>query len=136
MVDSLVIFPTWHYIGAAEFPRFHQSDNAHIIPVFVVFFFLSFVPQILLFWYRPRLIPKWMVWVAFTLNLIMLISSIAIQIPIQMELDRRYSADLINRLITTDLSFRVLPMILQAGVNFWMLLLVVNKDTSSSLHYE
>jgi uncharacterized BrkB/YihY/UPF0761 family membrane protein len=130
MVDSLVVFRTWRWIGPGEFPKFHQSDNAHIIPVFVIFFFLSFIPQILLFWFRPAIIPKWMVWVALLLNLIMLVSSITIQIPIQMELDKRFSLELIERLITTDMTYRVIPMILLAFTNFAMLYRVVGNSST------
>jgi hypothetical protein len=137
MMDSLVMFRTWRYIGEDEFPRFHQSDNAHIIPVFVVFFFLSFIPQIMLFWYRPEVIPRWMVSLALSLNLIMLISSISIQIPIQIELDKKFSLALINRLIDSDFSLRVVPMVLQAVVNFCMLFLVVSNraDPQSPVSY-
>jgi uncharacterized BrkB/YihY/UPF0761 family membrane protein len=131
MVDSLVVFRTWHLIGANEFPRFHQSDNAHIIPTFVIFFFLSFIPQILMLWFRPRIIPKWMVLLALLFNLTMLISSVTIQIPIQMELDKRFSLELIERLISTDFKYRVIPMILLAITNFAMLYKVVNNSNNS-----
>lgn len=128
MVDSLVVFRTWHLIGPEEFPKFHQSDNAHIIPVFVIFFFLSFIPQVLLFWFRPLVIPKWMVWLALLLNLTMLVSSITIQIPIQIELDKRFSLELIERLVSTDTTYRVIPMIILAIINFTMLFKVVKNS--------
>ena len=131
MVDSLVVFRTWHLIGADEFPKFHQSDNAHIIPTFVIFFFLSFIPQILMIWFRPAIIPKWMIFLALAFNLTMLISSITIQIPIQMELDKRFSLELIEQLISTDLKYRVIPMVLLAITNFAMLYKVVNHRNNS-----
>src|SRR5688572_23513966 len=125
MVTSLVGYRIWKFVGPNEFAKFHQADNALIVPVFVIFFFLSFIPQILLFWFRPAVIPKWMVWVALLLNLVMLVSSITIQIPIQMELDNKFSMELIERLISTDLAFRVIPMVLLAVTNFMMLFKVV-----------
>ena len=125
MVTSLVGYRTWNLVGPSEFPKFHQADNMLIIPVFVIFFFLSFIPQILLFWFRPTIIPKWMVGIALFLNLIMLISSVTIQIPIQMKLDDGFSRELIDRLIATDLTFRVIPMILLAATNFLMLYKVI-----------
>lgn len=130
MVTSLVTYRTWKWVGPNEFPKFHQSDNTYIIPVFVSFFFLSFIPQVLLFWFRPSIIPKWMVWLALLFNLTMLISSISIQIPIQMELDKRFSMELIERLISTDLTFRVIPMILLAITNFIMLYKVVRYSNN------
>ena len=129
MVTSLVGYRIWKLVGPSEFPKFHQADNAHIIPVFVIFFFLSFIPQILLFWFRPAIIPKWMVGLALFFNLIMLISSITIQIPIQMKLDEVFSMELIERLIATDFTFRVIPMILLAVINFIMLYKVVKQSS-------
>lgn len=130
MVTSLVTYRTWKWVGPNEFPKFHQGDNEYIIPVFVIFFFLSFIPQVLLFWFRPAVISQWMIWLALLFNLTMLISSIFIQIPIQMELDKKFSMELIERLTSTDLTFRVIPMILLAITNFIMLYKVVKNSNS------
>lgn len=130
IVNSLVAYKTWRAVGANEFPGFHQIDSSLIIPLFVIFFFLSFIPQILLFWFRPLVIPKWWVWLALLLNLIALISTITVQIPIQMELDKRFSLDLINRLISTDFLYRKIPMILMAIINIGMLYKVVRQAVS------
>ncbi len=130
IVNSLVSYKTWRWVGEKEFPKFHQVDSSLIIPLFVIFFFLSFIPQILLFWFRPLIIPKPLIWLAFLLNLATLISTITIQIPIQSELDKAFSRDLIERLISTDLVFRKIPMILLAVTNFIMLYKVVTQANS------
>src|SRR3954469_7290282 len=61
IVNSLVAYRTWRAVGTNEFVKFHEIDASLIIPLFVVFFFLSFVPQILLFWFRPMVVPRWLV---------------------------------------------------------------------------
>lgn len=136
IVNSLVAYRTWRAVGANEFPEFHHIDSSLIIPLFVVFFFLSFIPQILLFWFRPMVIPKWLVWLALLFNFITLVSTITIQIPIQVELDKKFSLELIERLISTDFLYRRIPMLLLAAVNFMMLYKVVkhsnNKPTLST----
>ena len=128
IVNSLVAYRTWRAVGANEFPEFHHIDSALIIPLFVVFFFLSFIPQILLFWFRPMVIPKWLVWLALLFNFITLVSTITIQIPIQIELDKMFSLELIERLISTDFIYRRIPMFLQAIINFIMLYKVVKHS--------
>ncbi len=128
IVNSLVAYRTWRAVGANEFPEFHHIDSALIIPLFVIFFFLSFIPQILLFWFRPVIISKSLVWLALLFNLITLISTITIQIPIQVELDKRFSLELIDRLIYTDMLYRRIPMGLLAIVNFIMLYKVVRHS--------
>lgn len=130
IVNSLVGYRTWRAVGENEFPAFHQIDSALIIPLFVVFVLLSFIPQVLLFWYRPLVIPKMLVWLALICNLVGLISTILIQIPIQIELDKRYSLELIDRLIYTDMIYRRIPMALMAVINFIMLYKVVKQAVS------
>lgn len=127
IVNSLVAYRTWRAVGENEFPAFHQIDSSLIIPLFVIFFFLSFIPQILLFWFRPMVISKWLVLGALIFNLITLVSTIIIQIPIQVELDQKFSLELIDRLISTDFMYRRIPMLLMAIVNFIMLYKVVNN---------
>ena len=129
IVNSLVAYRTWRAVGANEFPEFHHIDSSLIIPLFVVFFFLSFIPQILLFWFRPMVIPKYLVWFALFFNFITLVSTITIQIPIQVALDKKFSLELIERLISTDFIFRRVPMFLQAIVNFIMLYKVVKNNS-------
>ncbi len=130
IVNSLVAYRTWRAVGANEFPKFHQIDSALIIPLFVIFFFLSFIPQILMFWFRPMIISRWLVWSALFFNLITLVSTITIQIPIQVELDKRLSLELIEKLISTDFIYRRIPMLLLAIINFIMLYKVVKHSNN------
>ncbi len=128
IVNSLVAYRTWRWVGEAEFPKFHHVDSELIIPFFVIIFFLSFIPQILLFWFRPTAIPRWMVFLALLFNLITLASTIIIQIPIQIKLDQAFSLDLIEKLISTDMLWRRIPMFLLAITNFSMLYIVVRHS--------
>ena len=130
IVNSLVAYRTWRAVGANEFPKFHEIDSSLIIPLFVVFFFLSFIPQILLFWFRPMVIPRWLVWLALFFNVITLVSTITIQIPIQVELGKKFSLELIERLISTDFIYRRIPMLLLAIINFIMLYKVVRHSVN------
>ncbi len=132
IVNSLVSYPTWREVGENEFPKFHQVDGSLIIPIFVIFFFSSFIPQILLLWFRPAMVPKWLVGLAIFLNTIALVSTITIQIPIQTELDKRFSLELIDRLISTDMLYRRIPMALLAITNFVMLYKVVKHSVGTS----
>ena len=128
IVNSLVAYRTWRWVGVEEFPKFHQVDSKLIIPLFVIFFLLSFIPQILLFWFRPVAIPGWVIFLALLFNLITLISTITVQFPIQTKLDQAFSHDLIERLISTDMIYRRIPMFLLATTNFSMLYIVVSRS--------
>ena len=128
VVNSLVAYRTWRWVGAAEFPKFHHVDAEQIIPFFVIFFFLSFIPQILLLWFRPIALPKWIIFLALLFNLITLISTVTVQIPIQAKLDQAFSLELIEKLISTDLIWRRIPMLFLAMTNFSMLYMVVRHS--------
>ncbi len=132
IVNSLVAYRTWRAVGENEFPKFHQIDSSLIIPLFVLPIFLSYIPQILLLWFRPLIIPKWLVGLGLLFNLIGLISTITIQIPIQIELDTRFSLELIERLISTDMIYRKIPMFLLAITNFIMLYKVVKHSGTNT----
>jgi hypothetical protein len=132
IVNSLVGYPTWRWVGPNEFPKFHQVDSSLIIPLFVIPTFFTFIPLILLFWFRPMIISKWMVGLALLFNLIALVSTITIQIPIQIELDKKFSRELIERLISTDMIYRKIPMILLATINFIMLYKVVRNSNHTT----
>ena len=128
MVNSLVGYRTWQWVGETEFAKFHQIDSLYVIPVFVIFFFVNIIPLILLFWFRPIVIPKWMVWTALIFYLINLISTVTIQIPIQNELSKGYSLELIDKLIWTDLIYRRTTITLFTIINVVMLFKVVSNS--------
>lgn len=128
MVNSLVGYRTWQWVGETEFVKFHQIDSLYIIPVFVIFFFVNIVPLILLFWFRPISIPKWLVWTALFFYLVNLISTLIIQIPIQAELNKVYSLELIDKLIWTDLIYRRTTITLLTIINVVMLFKVVSNS--------
>ncbi len=128
MVNAFVGYRTWQWVGEAEWTKFHQVDAQYVIPVFVAFFFLNVVPLILLFWFRPVTIPKGLVWAALLVYSINFISTITIQIPIQAELSKGYSLELIDKLIWTDLIFRRTTITLLTMINVVMLFKVVSHS--------
>ena len=71
-----------------------------------------------------------MVWTALFFYLITLLSTVLIQIPIQVELDKRFSLALIDRLISTDLLYRRIPMAFLAGINLAMLYKVLRQSSA------
>ncbi len=127
-VESFVNYPTWLLIGEAEFQTYHQAVGPRIVFTMVIPYLLSTVFNGLLFWYRPSVIPRWSVWVTLILVLLSWISGAAIQIPIQAQLDESgFSRETIERLIATDLPFRVVPGYLRLALSFWMLLVALQN---------
>jgi hypothetical protein len=131
-VQSFVNYPTWKLIGASEFTSYHQGMSSLIIKTMVLPWLVEILLTIVLLWLRPRVIPRRAIALALILNLIPLISTITIQIPIQIQLgENGQSLELLNRLVATD-PIRWTPGILRALLYLWMMSLVVRSEGLSS----
>ncbi len=125
-IQSFVNYPTWKMIGAHEFQAYHNAMSPLIIKMMVLPWFLEIVLTFVLLWQRPSVIPRTAVALAQTFNLVALVSTIFIQIPIQMQLgESGLSNDALEMLIETD-PIRWLSAILKGILYLWMMLRVVN----------
>ena len=88
-----------------------------VIPLFV-----ATILTILLLWFRPASIPRWMIWSAIALQLVTWASTFAIQLPIQGQLSADgLSLPLIDRLRVTSFWFRRVPHTANAFLFLWMM---------------
>jgi hypothetical protein len=79
-------------------------------------------------WFRPQSIPAWSVWLVIALQLVLWVSSVTIQIPIQFKLEAQgLSIPLVDHLIVTNLWLRRVPNIITAAIFLWMMLTVLGK---------
>ena len=102
IIDSFAIYHSWLFVGEDEFAAVHQAAGQRIILFFVLPMVVLTIVTALMFWFRVNIIPKNLLWFAFTCQVVSWISSVMIQIPIQMRLDRGKDEELLNKLITTD----------------------------------
>jgi hypothetical protein len=120
-VESFVNYRTWHLIGPEEFQDYHHALGPRIIAVLVIPAFSLAIFTFALIWVRPAAIPRWSAVAAFAMIVLMIISSITIQIPIQRELGQNgLSIQLIDRLILTDWIRKIL-MTINAVLFLWMM---------------
>jgi len=120
-IEGFVNYSSWHLIGTAEFTAFHRFISPLVLTFLVAPLLLGTVFTILLLWFRPAAIPIWAVWVAIALQAIVWASTVAIQIPIQIQLSADgLSVPLIERLIETNFWLRRVPYAACAGLYLWM----------------
>ena len=134
-VESFVNYPTWRLIGANEFRAYHQALSPLIIGYMVIPMLIATLLTVLLLWFKPAPIPQWAIWLAVVLQLIVWVSTVAIQLPIQVQLSRDgLSLPLIERLIFTNWWLRKVPQMINAILFLWMmsLLLRVNSKRSAA----
>jgi hypothetical protein len=121
-VESFVNYPTWPLIGANEFRAYHRALAPLIIGYMVIPMFVATILTILLLWFRPAPIPRWMVWLAIVLQLVVWLSTFTIQLPIQGQLSAHgLSLPLMDRLRVTNFWFRRVPYIANAFLFLWMM---------------
>lgn len=132
-VESFVNYPTWPLIGANEFRAYHRALSPLIIGYMVVPLFVATILTILLLWFRPAAIPRWMVWLAIVLQLAVWVSTFTIQLPIQGQLSADgLSLPLIDRLRVTSFWFRRVPHTANAFLFLWMMSVLLRRNGTAS----
>lgn len=109
LIESFVNYPLWYLLGTTDvWTRYHQGLSAWIIPL-LAFPTLLFqlIVNVLLIFFRPAAVSRASVYFSLVLLLVVIISSLVIQIPIQFQLSQGYSRELVDRLIVTDLWMRI-----------------------------
>lgn len=119
-MDSFVIYDGWRFVGEQEFSAFHIAMGKRIIPFFVLPLAVLTILTVMMYWFRPSAIPKSWVTMALVAQMVGWISSFAIQIPIQLELDKGKDDALLEKLIVSDW-LRVIAWVLYTIVVISML---------------
>jgi hypothetical protein len=132
-VESFVNYPTWPLIGANEFRAYHRALSPLIIAYMVVPLLVATILTILLLWFRPAAIPRWMAWLAVGLQLAVWVFTFTIQLPIQGQLSADgLSLPLIDRLRVTSFWFRRVPYIANAFLFLWMMSVLLRRNLTPS----
>jgi len=133
-VESFVNYPLWHIIGKTDtWISYHTALGPRIIATLAVpALLLQLITNILLIFFRPLAVPTWMIWVTLLLLLIAIASSAFIQIPIQFQLDSGYSTELVDHLISTDLSWRISITIIRCILTIYMLYCLLKYNYKNS----
>ncbi|WP_291983571.1 hypothetical protein [Luteitalea sp.] len=129
IIESFVNYPSWRLIGADEFLAYHQFISPRVLALLVAPLLLGTAFTILMLWARPAAIPGWAVWAALAAQAVVWISTVTIQVPIQVQLSNKgRSVELIERLIETNLWLRRIPYAICAGLFFWMAAQVIRTS--------
>jgi len=131
-VETFVNYPTWPLIGANEFRAYHRALSPLIIGYMVIPLVVATILTILLLRFRPASIPRWMVWLAIVLQLVVWVSTFTIQLPIQGQLSADgLSLPLIDRLRVTSFWFRRVPHMANAFLFLWMMSVLLRRNGRS-----
>jgi hypothetical protein len=126
IIDHYVIYPTLPLIGENEFATYYATFSPRILLFLVLPVILQTIFTVLLLWLRPKAIPLWTVLFALACQIVRWISTVVVQVPIQIQLGKGKNLDLINTLMQTGL-IRTLSNVVGAAVIVWMMFAVLRS---------
>ncbi len=101
---QFVAYPTYLLVGAKEFVPFHVSFGKRLLPSVVVPMVLTCVGLFILVFARPANTPSWAVILAAVCAVIILLTTIFLEVPKHLKLDKDGKSDaLINGLVRDNL---------------------------------
>ncbi|HEX8530656.1 MAG TPA: hypothetical protein VF646_11560, partial [Cytophagales bacterium] len=120
MMDYFLVYPSRLIVGEREFVAYHALLEARILPVSVVPFAVITLLNGLLCWWRPAGVPKSYVWASLVCLLLDWLSSIFVQIPMNLQLNAGKDVALIEQVMATNWG-RVVLESAQAAIALLML---------------
>lgn len=126
VIDNHVIYQTFPVVGENEFVAFRAVFTPRIVALLVVPLIFRFLFSVLLLRYRPAAIRLWHVLLFLFLQVVGWISTFAVQLPIQFELDKGKNSELIQNLIDS-IWLRSATNFACAALMLWLMFLVIRS---------
>jgi hypothetical protein len=131
-LEGLLNYPFWRDMGPMmtneDFIKLRSDHLWKIAPLLVLPVAVLAMVTLSLVFLGPPSIPRWALIAILCLELISVLSTIFIQIPIQFQHNREgYDLASFNRLITTDFWFRKLPRFIEAPFVVFVLWRVISR---------
>lgn len=138
-VEALLNYPFWHDMGKtmsnADFINLRTEHVWKIFPIMVAPIGLLLIVTASLAIVGAPPVPRWVFAGALALQLVAIISTLTIQLPIQMHLNTAgYDAVAIKRLISTDLLFRKLPSLIEGALVVFGLWRVISSASADHVN--
>ncbi len=102
LMDYFLVYPSRMLVGEEEFVAYHTLLEERILPISVFPFLLITVLNLLLLWFRPAYVSRKLVWFSFICLLLDWLSSIFIQIPVNLQLNEGKDTVLIAYVMDTN----------------------------------
>jgi hypothetical protein len=84
---QIVSYPTYALVGEPEFVPFHKDSGRRLLPVFVGPAVIACLFAIVLAFWHPAAMPAWAALIAAACGLVILVTTIALEVPKHNKLD-------------------------------------------------
>lgn len=102
MMDYFLLYPTRGLVGDAEFPVYHTALAERILPVSVFPFLAITILNILLLLFKHHVLSKKLLLLSLVLLLLDWVSTIFIQIPLNLQLNERKDPVVLEYIMQTN----------------------------------
>lgn len=118
---QFVAYPTYALVGKAEFVPYHVDFGKRMLPVTVVPMVLTCLGLIAVVFVRPAQVPLWIGLVSAACGILILVTTIFLEVPKHMALDKDGKSDaliqgLVRDNIPRTLAWTVASLVTGAGV--------------------
>jgi hypothetical protein len=130
-LEGFSVYPTTRVLGqfltTEEWIAVREGPFLRIFPLLVIPFALSILATIALVISHPPFVPRSVLLAILGLQAVRAISTVIVQVPIQVHLNTGFDLAATNRLIVTDLWLRKLPLHLEGALALCLLWIVVAR---------
>jgi hypothetical protein len=127
MMDYFLVYPSRTIVGADEFVAYHALLENAIIPISVIPFFIITLLNIVLVWIKPEPVSRKLIIFSLVCLGIDWLSTIFMQIPMNLELNAGKNEVLIQHVMDTNWG-RVVLESAQAAAAYYMLIQQQRKN--------
>ncbi len=127
LMDYFLVYPSRLIVGEREFVAYHALLEARIIPISVIPFGLLTILNALLFRFRPANLPVKYVGASFACLVLDWLSTLLVQIPMNLRLNAGKDVALIGEVMATNWG-RVVLESGQAALALLMLLVLIPRS--------
>lgn len=120
MMDYFLVYPSRLIVGEPEFISYHSLLEERILPISVIPFALMTILNVVLVWKRPTFVAGTLVWLSMICLLLDWVSSLTLQIPMNLQLNHGKDTALIQSVMDTNYG-RIFLETAQAFIAFLMM---------------
>lgn len=114
-------YPLFAMVASADFVAYHKAHTRWVMPVVIIPAFIANGASILFIFGRPDSVPTWAALLNGALGLLILVVTVAIEIPRHLRLDKDGKSDTLIRSLVMNNWIRTSAFTAQAILMLWLI---------------
>ena len=123
---QVVHYPLFAKVGTEHYESYQTSHQSLTTLVVGPPMLIEIITAVMLIWYRPALVPMWLIYTALALLAIVWLSTAFLQVPCHEKLTSGFDAATHSRLVVSNW-IRTVGWTARGALVTWMLMCVIGK---------